>query len=420
MPFSDTPPAGPHQSPQPIASLDPRVWRNTLFALFSLPLLSTLTHAAVPVIEDPGVVTPGVIELITATDVSLQIIASDNPTSYGATGLPSGLSIDSATGMIEGDLDDPITAAVTLTATNGEGTGNLPVTIKVFEREPNLPSPTTSSNERLEDAMEVDGAEMAPFTQSPCNPVNHYFFRQSGIGEDSDALRNRANLDNNIAVGVRTYVQGPAQITFSWWCDIETNFDFFSFYIDQDPVPPPNPGELLEQAGRGDVYLTGDVAPVDYTTVVGPGLHRLEWIYSRDYNDAAGGDELCYLDNLRIVGLPVWAENKNLSVFESDYRIDKDLDGNCILMEYALDLDPRTPDNAQPLLSFEPDGRAIVEIGRYDQSVGVNVDIEKMNLSPPGTFPPLLETLVDTPALLRKRETSPQPKGLYRVNVTAP
>lgn len=62
---------------------------------------------------------------------SYQIIATNSPSSYGASGLPSGLSVDTASGLISGT---PITngvSNVTITATNATGTGSDTLVITV-------------------------------------------------------------------------------------------------------------------------------------------------------------------------------------------------------------------------------------------------------------------------------------------------
>lgn len=54
--------------------------------------------------------------------VNYQPYASDSPTSWAATGLPSGLSINGTTGLISGTAEPPGVFVVGLTATNGTGT----------------------------------------------------------------------------------------------------------------------------------------------------------------------------------------------------------------------------------------------------------------------------------------------------------
>ena len=60
---------------------------------------------------------------------SYQITATNSPTSYGASGLPAGLSINQSTGLISGTPTASGTFNVTVTATNAGGTGSMTVTI---------------------------------------------------------------------------------------------------------------------------------------------------------------------------------------------------------------------------------------------------------------------------------------------------
>jgi hypothetical protein len=65
------------------------------------------------------------------TSFSYQIIATNTPTSYGATGLPAGLSVNSTSGLISGTPTTSGTSTVTLSATNGTGTGHATLTLTV-------------------------------------------------------------------------------------------------------------------------------------------------------------------------------------------------------------------------------------------------------------------------------------------------
>ena len=63
---------------------------------------------------------------------SYQITATNTPTSYGATGLPAGLSVNTATGVISGTPTGAGgTSSVTLSATNSAGTGNATLTLTI-------------------------------------------------------------------------------------------------------------------------------------------------------------------------------------------------------------------------------------------------------------------------------------------------
>ena len=62
-----------------------------------------------------------------------QITATNVPTSYGASGLPAGLSVNSATGAITGSPTTAETANATITASNSAGTGSAILTLTLTE-----------------------------------------------------------------------------------------------------------------------------------------------------------------------------------------------------------------------------------------------------------------------------------------------
>ena len=76
---------------------------------------------------------------------SYQITATNTPTSYGATGLPAGLSVNTGTGLISGTPTSAATSTVTLSATNSAGTGNATLTLTIAAASPVITSATTAS-----------------------------------------------------------------------------------------------------------------------------------------------------------------------------------------------------------------------------------------------------------------------------------
>jgi len=79
---------------------------------------------------------PEIISSLTATGepgvpFSYQILATKEPTSYNATGLPAELTIDTATGIISGTVTTAGTYTVTISAKDGSGTGTATLTIKI-------------------------------------------------------------------------------------------------------------------------------------------------------------------------------------------------------------------------------------------------------------------------------------------------
>jgi hypothetical protein len=62
---------------------------------------------------------------------SYQIVASNKPASYAAAGLPAGLSVNTATGLISGTPTTAGTSTVSVSATNSSGTGNATLTLTI-------------------------------------------------------------------------------------------------------------------------------------------------------------------------------------------------------------------------------------------------------------------------------------------------
>ena len=76
----------------------------------------------------PVVSQPGQTAVAVGVATSIQVSASNTPTSWSATGLPTGLSMDPVTGVISGTSSAAGTFSAVLTATNWYGSGSLAVT----------------------------------------------------------------------------------------------------------------------------------------------------------------------------------------------------------------------------------------------------------------------------------------------------
>ena len=88
--------------------------------------LTIAISAAAPVISSATTASVRV-----GSTVSYSIVATGTPTSYGATGLPAGLAVSSATGLISGTPTATGTSTVTLSATNAAGAGTATLTLTV-------------------------------------------------------------------------------------------------------------------------------------------------------------------------------------------------------------------------------------------------------------------------------------------------
>jgi uncharacterized repeat protein (TIGR03803 family) len=87
---------------------------------------------------------------------SYQIVASNNPTTFGATGLPSGLSVNTTTGLISGTALASGTFAVTISAANTTGTGSATLTLIILDNLHGAPAITS--------ALSATGSEGSAFT----------------------------------------------------------------------------------------------------------------------------------------------------------------------------------------------------------------------------------------------------------------
>jgi uncharacterized delta-60 repeat protein len=85
--------------------------------------------SATPVISSAGSVVGG----ISGSNFTFQISATGSPTSYSASGLPSGLTLNASSGLISGTPTQTGTFTVSITATNSTGTGSATITIVISE-----------------------------------------------------------------------------------------------------------------------------------------------------------------------------------------------------------------------------------------------------------------------------------------------
>src|SRR5438874_5611346 len=78
---------------------------------------------------------------------SYQITATNNPTSFNATGLPAGLTINTTTGVICGTPTTAGTYTVTISATNAGGTGRATLTLTIKPPAPLITSALTATGQ---------------------------------------------------------------------------------------------------------------------------------------------------------------------------------------------------------------------------------------------------------------------------------
>ena len=84
----------------------------------------------------PEITSAATDSVTSGTSVSFQITAVNSPTSFSATGLPTGLSINTSTGLITGTPTTPGTFTANVTATNSNGTESASLVFTVAAPSP--------------------------------------------------------------------------------------------------------------------------------------------------------------------------------------------------------------------------------------------------------------------------------------------
>jgi hypothetical protein len=108
---------------------------------------STNLTISISVPAAPVITSPTTANGTTGQAFSYQITASGSPTNYGVTGtLPTGLSLNTSSGLINGTPSQAATNTVTIRATGAGGTGSASLTITITApAAPVITSPTTTN-----------------------------------------------------------------------------------------------------------------------------------------------------------------------------------------------------------------------------------------------------------------------------------
>jgi hypothetical protein len=194
---------------------------------------------------------------------SYQIAASNSPTGYAASGLPSGMSANSQTGLISGTSTITGTWSVTITATNASGTGAAIVTITIQE-----PSPIITSATAVSGLMGTPLTHVITFLNGPATTTTGTLPSWMTFNPSATAGPTLSGTPN--AVG--TY---PVQVTVT--NGTGSAMQYVAFSISTPPAPVISP--LASYAAtKGTVFSLGLASitshnPTDYgASNLPPGL----------------------------------------------------------------------------------------------------------------------------------------------------
>ncbi len=208
-----------------------------------------------------------------------QIVATNAPTSYSATGLPTGLILSNSTGLIYGSTNQVGTFPITVEATNDFGSGSATLTLVV-----------RSLSEGL--AAAIDAPSLLINTTGDLSWGPQFLYSHDG----SDAARSGAIQDLQKSE-MSTSVVGPAKISFYWGISSEADYDYLRFYID----------------GVEQEAISGEVGWTLREHAIPAGTHTLKWAYIKDDFVRSGLDS-GFVDeftlNLDEDGDGIWADEE--------------------------------------------------------------------------------------------------------------
>lgn len=190
--------------------------------------------------------------------VDAPITASNFPTSFNATGLPLGVTVNTATGLISGEpTGDPGLYFGTISATNASGTTTENAIFQVLGADPSL-----------SEAVDLPtSVKIVPFGYRD-------WFNQSLTTHDGVDAAQSGAIGNNEYSGMEMTVNGPTTISFKWKVSSEADYDHLVFVVD---------GVIRD-------YISGEKGWTAVTYSVGPGAHNIDFDYFKDAYNAAGQD----------------------------------------------------------------------------------------------------------------------------------
>jgi hypothetical protein len=195
-----------------------------------LSLVINPVSTGIPVINNTSLAAGSV-----GNTYSVTISATNSPTSYGATGLPSGLSVNASNGVISGQPTETGSFSVVLRATNASGNGTKTLTLSVTE------PAGVASVYRAPGAITINGS----LSESGWNVTR--VASKTTIGTPNNTVRFATMWDNtNLYVGVRVLDATLNNDHANIWED-----DAVEIYIDA------NNNKLTSYDGRDNQIIKG-------------------------------------------------------------------------------------------------------------------------------------------------------------------
>jgi subtilisin-like proprotein convertase family protein len=197
-----------------------------------------------------------------------QITATNAPTSFAATDLPAGLSVNTSSGLINGIPTVTGSFNITLSATNADGTDSKTLVLGI-------------SSVASQIAQAVDNQQLT-FTTGGNLP---WVISTSSNHDGIDSVES-GWITHSQQSWLETTVTGPAYINFWFQLDSQFGGDYFRFTIDGE--------ELWYSEGQHLWRQLGFYVP--------PGQHTVRWNYTKNESVSTGYDGM-WLDQIEVQGV---------------------------------------------------------------------------------------------------------------------
>lgn len=194
-----------------------------------------------------------------------QIVATNVPTSFAASGLPPGVVVNATTGVISGSPTSAGTFHASITATNADGSDTKTLVITV-----------SSAASAL--AQALDAPQLVFSTGGNAAWVTPATDTYDGV----DAAES-GDVSDNQQSWLETTVTGPSFVSFWFRLSSEAGYDFFRFSIDGE--------ELWYSDGTHAWRRLGFYVP--------EGIHTVRWNYTKDDLYSIGFDRL-WIDQVAV------------------------------------------------------------------------------------------------------------------------
>jgi len=232
-----------------------------------------------------------------------QIIATKQPDTFDATGLPPGLTVDTETGRITGTPTSTGTFSLNLSATNASGTGQATM---IF---------TVGTALTLDAALDTEGLDIRWIGDGSIP----WFSQAATTHDGTDAVKSGPIGDDGVSV-LQTTLTGPDILIFQWRVASENTYDFLRLELD----------------GLEQLKITGDTAWAQKFIFIPPGQHSVRWRYTKDDSNSSGSDS-GYLDEVSLLSQTF--EISSLTLVGADAKIHfPSMTGLTYTLQHSTDL----------------------------------------------------------------------------------